>query len=267
MKIARNMGMGRGRGRNRGMCILWLALSVGLAACGEDTTAPTDFSVTDELADLSYSDINASNPLNPGMPPIWHLPPDLALSSAQEAQIRALIEQFRAATRAEHEALGAIVREARAAALAGKSRDEIRAILQQGEPIRQRLAAAEATLRGGIMAVLTPAQKAWLESHRPRGCTPELSEAQKTEISALVAAFQEANRADLAAIEDAFERARDAHRNGASREEVMAILQSVSDEMQRLRAAHVALAAAIDGVLTPEQRASGCRLPARGPRG
>jgi Spy/CpxP family protein refolding chaperone len=265
MRKARKKGMGRGIGK--GKILLCLTLSLGFAACEQDTTAPADFSMTDELADLSYSDMNASNPLNPGVPPIWHLPPDLALSSAQEAQIRALIEQFRDATRADREAMGAILREARAAALAGKSRDEIRAILQQAEPIRQRLAAAEATLRTGILAVLTPAQKAWLDSHRPRGCTPELSEAQKTEISALLTAFQEANRADIAAIEDAFARARAAHRNGASREEVMAILQSVSAPLQRVHAAHIALAAAIDAVLTPEQRASGCRLPPRGPRG
>ena len=244
---------------------LMLAFVLALAGCDRDTTAPTDFAETDELADFAFTDVNASNPLNPAIPPIWRLPAELALTSEQEAQIRALIEQFRQNTRAEHEALADILREARAAAQAGKTREEIRAILQQGDAIRLRLIESEAALRTGILAVLTPAQKAWLESHRAPGCTaPALSEAQKTEISALIAAFQEANREDIEAVEDAFDRARAAQRAGASRREIGAILQSVAPELMRLRAAHTALAVAISAVLTPEQRSLGCRLPPRG---
>jgi Spy/CpxP family protein refolding chaperone len=149
--------------------------------------------------------------------------------------------------------------QAREAVQAGKSREEVRAILEQGIPIRQRLHAAETQLRSDILAVLTAEQRAWLEAHQPRPCTAApLTDAQKAEISALVAAFEQANRADIEAIRAAFEQARTAHQNGASREEIHAILETVRPAMQRVRAAEVALAAAIAAVLTPEQRASGC---------
>jgi Spy/CpxP family protein refolding chaperone len=253
--------MGRGIGR----LVAVLLLGLFLPACERDTTEPVDLSMGDELAEFASTEFNVSNSLNPGVPPIWRLPTDLALTSAQEAQIRTLIEQFRQATRADHEALAAIQREARAAAQAGKTRAEIQAILQQGEAIRQRLATAERALRDSLLAVLTPAQRAWLESQRPTACT--LTDAQKTEISALMAAFQEANRADLAAIHNALERARAAQRNGASRREILRIMESVAPQMMRLRVAHEALATAISAVLTPDQRASGCRLPPRDGRG
>lgn len=244
---------------------LMLALAVGLVACSEEPTAPrSDLAEFGELAELSLSSSFVSDPGH-GLIPLLRFPEALKLSTAQEAQIRALVEQFRAAARSDHEALAAIMRQAREGVRAGKSRDEVGAILAQGDAIRLRLEAAERKLREDILAVLTPEQKAWLESQQPRRCNAEpLSEAQRTEIAALIAAFDQANKTDLDAIKAALEQARALHRSGASREEVQAILTSVAPAMARIAAAHIELRAAINAVLTPEQRAcapGASRLP------
>jgi Spy/CpxP family protein refolding chaperone len=107
--------------------------------------------------------------------------------------------------------------------------------------------------------VLTAEQKAWLSSQDGRRCSPvSLTEQQRTQISALVAAFQEANSADLAAVRSALAQAREARRSGVSREEVAALLEAVRPAMERIRAATAQLAEDIDALLTPEQKAAGC---------
>ena len=238
--------------------ILLTVLAVG--ACSEDPTSPTDgFALLDDAAELSFSSSFVTDPGSRFLAHLHRLPDNLKLTVAQEAQIKSLVEQFLAATRADHEALAAILKQAHEAARAGKSRDEVRAILEQGIPIRDRLQAAEAQLRTSVLAVLTPAQKAWLEAHQPRPCNAApLGESQKAEISALISAFELANRADIDAIRAAFVEARTAHQNGASRDEIREILEAVRPAMQRVRAAEATLKIAILAVLTPEQRASGC---------
>jgi hypothetical protein len=59
------------------------------------------------------------------------------------------------------------------------------------------------------------------------------------------------------------QKAREAQKSGASREQVQAILDTVKANVERLRVAQDALTKAIDAVLTAEQRASNCfrRLP------
>ncbi|MGQ0814932.1 MAG: Spy/CpxP family protein refolding chaperone [Gemmatimonadota bacterium] len=248
---------------------LAILCGLALAACGQDATAPSDGSeaALTDVAELAFHSSVAGDPSSL-LPNLHRFPDHLKLTDAQTAQIRALLQQFATDTHADRDALAAILREARAAHQAGKSRGEIRAILEQGEPIRQRLLAAEQKLRADVLALLTPEQRAWLESHQPpRRCSGQsLSESQRTEISALIAAFEHANSADLAAIRDALERARAARANGASREDIKAILETVKAAMERVRAARIELAKDISALLTPEQRASGCYLP-RGPRG
>jgi Spy/CpxP family protein refolding chaperone len=117
-------------------------------------------------------------------------------------------------------------------------------------------------LHNQIEAVLTAEQKAWLAAHAPVRCREfALTDAQKTEITGLIAAFNEANRADLEAVKAVFEEARAAYQNGASREQIRAILNKAAAAMQRLRTAHEALNASIRAVLTAEQLASGCYGP------
>lgn len=190
------------------------------------------------------------------------LPDELKLTDEQRAKIRALVEAFQQATKADREALGAILREAQQAIAAGKTRAEVGAILAKGNDIRRRLAAAEAKLKADIDAVLTAEQRAWILAHSPKACRadrfPPLTDAQKAQIRALEAAFQEQNRADLAVVKSVIEEAHAAMRAGKSREEVMQILQKAAAAVQRLEAARRTLRENILAVLTPEQKASGC---------
>ena len=190
------------------------------------------------------------------------LPDELKLTDQQRAQIRALVEAFQQATRADREALLAILGEARRAVEAGKTRAEVGAILAKGDDIRRRLAAAEAKLKSDIDAVLTPEQREWIKAHSPKACRadrfPPLTDAQKAQIRALEVAFQVQNQADLALVKSVIEEAHAAIQAGKSREEVAAILRKGAEAMERLKAARKVLREKILAVLTPEQKASGC---------
>jgi Spy/CpxP family protein refolding chaperone len=243
---------------------LFMLLAVlALGACSEDTTSPTDNAfLLEEVADLAYGATDMADPGRHFLAGLKLLPDSLQLSATQEAQIRSLITAFVAATKADMQALAAIHQQARAARAAGQSFEEIRAILALGDPIRARLHEAEQKLHTDILALLTPAQIAWLESVRPFACRElRLTDAQKTQITALIAAFQTENQADLDLVKTAFEAARAAHQAGATRQEVAAILQTAKPAIERLRAARIELNEAIRAVLTAEQLASGCFGP------
>lgn len=190
------------------------------------------------------------------------LPAELALTTEQRAKIRTLVETFLQSTRADREALGAILREAHQAIQAGKSRAEVEAIIAKGADIRHRLAAAEAKLKSDIDAVLTAEQRAWIAAHSPRSCRaekfPPLSDAQKAQIQALESAFQQNNKADIDLVRATLDQAQAAIKAGKSREEVAQILMKAAPAIVRLEAARQALRQQILGVLTPEQKASGC---------
>jgi Spy/CpxP family protein refolding chaperone len=241
---------------------LLLLSALTLAACSSDSTAPdpdlnpndiaigafgTAFTTTGAY-DADLYQLRLAN----------GLPDELRLTDAQKAQIKALVDAYLAATKADREALTAIIREAVEAIMARKSRDAVRAILERGAPIRARLAAAEAALKAAIDAVLTPEQRAWLASHRPQQCDPSkfppLTDAQKAQIRALENAFVDSNNADLDAVKNAVEQARAAN----TREEALQILNGVRPAIERLEAARRQLRIAIENILTAEQKASGC---------
>jgi Spy/CpxP family protein refolding chaperone len=237
--------------------VMLLALSAG--ACAEDATAPEpQAELLEEAAVLAYGAMDMADPGSRFIARLHSLPDRLQLTAEQIEAIRALIQAYQEATAADKEALAAIHQEAREAKQAGASAEEIRAILARGHEIRLRLHAAERQLRADIMAVLTPAQIRWLAGHYSRFCSPEnvqLTEDQKTQITALVVAFELAHRADLQAIKEVFEAAREARQAGASREEIAAILAQAREPMQRIREAQAALEAAIRALLTPAQLA------------
>jgi Spy/CpxP family protein refolding chaperone len=241
-----------------------LLAAVAIGACNEQSTAPaTDTLLLDDAALLAFSAMDMADPGSHFIARLNSLPDSIRLSSEQRTQIRALVEAFVQATRADIEALNAIHQEARAARQAGKTEAEIRAIFAKGDAIRTRLHAAEAKLRSDIEAVLTPAQKSWLTSggQRPPVCRTQdlqLTDAQKTQITALVSAFEVSNRADLEAIKAVHEEARAAQQAGASRERIAEILAKAEAPMRRVRAAHEALNTAVRALLTPAQLASGC---------
>src|SRR5688572_11850719 len=178
-----------------------LTTSLIAGACSQDTVAPTEsLAAFDASAVVAYDPGGRSAPGN-YLTRLHRLPAELRLTTAQETQIRALLERFSAAIRPDLEALGAILRRAEEARRAGKSREEIGLILAEGHAIRARLEAAEAALAAAIADVLTAEQKAWLASHEPQRCDPRtappLTDAQRTEIRALIAGYEDSNRADL----------------------------------------------------------------------
>ena len=209
--------------------------ALSLAACSSDTTSPanSDLAITDAgafgtaltLAGGYDADTYQNRLVNA-------LPDELKLTDEQKTKIRALVEAFQQSTKADREALNAILREARQAVEAKKTRAEVEAILSKGADIRKRLAAAEAELKSDIDGVLTAEQKAWIESHTPRGCRadkfPPLTDAQKAQIKALETAFQENNKADLAAVKAVFDEAQAAIKAGKTREEVAKILEQAN---------------------------------------
>lgn len=95
------------------------------------------------------------------------LPDSLKLTDAQKLQIRTLIAAFQTANAADLDAMKTAHMAARAAHRDGKSRDEIKAILDAAKPAAERIRVASQALRTAVQGVLTPAQKAWMESHRP----------------------------------------------------------------------------------------------------
>jgi len=95
------------------------------------------------------------------------LPDSLALTQAQQDSIAVLKAAFKAAHAAPLAQLKAIFDEAKVARQAGKTRDEVRAILEQARPIRDALKPAVEALHAAIRAVFTDAQRAWLEANRP----------------------------------------------------------------------------------------------------
>ena len=109
---------------------------------------------------------------------------------------------------------------------------------------------------GGMPFMGAPASAA--DGRGPGAAFPDslkLTDAQKAAIQALVAAFTVANATDLAAMKAAHVQARDAHKAGASREAIRAILDAVKPSAERVRTAAEALHTAIGNVLTAAQKA------------
>jgi Spy/CpxP family protein refolding chaperone len=245
------------------IAIALVALVAG--ACSSDSTGPltADLSTADATAFGTALTVAGGYDADVYQDRLINgLPDDIALTDAQKAQIKALVQAFVQSTKADREALTAILKEAHDAARAGKPRADVEAILAKGKPIRERLSAAETKLKADIDAVLTPEQRAWIASHTPRGCRPEnfppLTDAQKAQIKEIETAFQTAHKADLDAIKAIYEEAEAALKAGKSHDEVAQILARAIEPMKRLATARAELRSKILAVLTPEQKASGC---------
>jgi Spy/CpxP family protein refolding chaperone len=250
----------------RARLVAVLGVVAALVAC--DRSAPVAPTPSDEVVDLvpDYALSPAASVDGAGIGAAL-LPEELRLSAEQKAAIAMLHDAFMKATAADVAALRAIEREARDAKAAGKSREEIRHILARGLPIRERLDAAFKRLQAEIWAVYTPEQRAWIESHRPRGCGPatvRLTQEQVQQIRALQERFMAAVTPDLELIRSIVAEARAAREAGQSREAVARILARAADPQRRVRAAERALHDAIMALLTPEQRQRWqCRANAR----
>ena len=161
-----------------------VAGAVLLAACDRSPTQPTlaaELSLVDPYV-LTFSASNGlpAEPFHVGGPgsrpdargPGAPFPDDLKLTDAQKTAIQAARNAFQTANAADLAALEAIHQEARAAMQAGKTRAEVRAIIEKAKPILGRLKGGFDALHAAIEAVLTPAQKAWIAAHKPEGPPP-----------------------------------------------------------------------------------------------
>ena len=241
----------------RARFVMLLGTVVALAAC--DSSSPvspaTDVAdVVDLVPDYAVSEAASMDAAGIGAA---QLPEHLRLTVEQKAAIAALHDAFAKATAADVAARRAIEQEARAAIKAGKSREEVRAILAKAEPIRVRLDAAFTKLRADIWAIYTPDQKAWIESHRPRACGPaaaKLTDVQVKQIRDLQDQFVASVKTDLELVKSVAAEARQARQAGKSREEVAAILAKANDAQRRIADAERKLQDAILALLTPEQK-------------
>jgi Spy/CpxP family protein refolding chaperone len=76
---------------------------------------------------------------------------------------------YRTAHQDDLKSIGAVMKQARAAHVAGQSvsADQRRAMFAQTAPARQRLMSANKQLANDVEKVLTPDQKSWLATHHP----------------------------------------------------------------------------------------------------
>jgi Spy/CpxP family protein refolding chaperone len=240
-----------------------------LAACGTSTepTAPL-VEQQEETVDLVQQlDVTRGAAIDRAGIGGSELPDSLRLTDEQKAQIEALHEAYRDANAADIAALKAIEEEARAAMRAGKSREEVSALLARAEPIMARLRAAFAKLQADIRGVYTSAQRAWIDDRGSnaecrRDVLSQLSERQVQEIRQLKERFAAAIADELANIRAVLQAAREAKAAGASAEEIRQILARAEESIQKVRAAERALKVAILNVLTDEQKRDHCLIRA-----
>jgi len=88
-----------------------------------------------------------------------------SLTDSQKGQVRALTDAFVKAHAAQLDSLRTIMEAARQAREAGKTPEEVRAVMEQGKPISDALAPARKEFSETVVTYLTPAQLA-------AGCIP-----------------------------------------------------------------------------------------------
>jgi Spy/CpxP family protein refolding chaperone len=250
--------------------IALVVAATALIGCSSETTSPADSAAaTDLITQFTNSAFNDAFTAAGGYDAdlfelrlLHALPDSIRLSADQEAKIKALVDAYNAATKGDRDALTAVLRQARDAVRAHKSRDDVMTILNTGAPIAARLATDAANLKTAIDAVLTAEQRTWLASHAPKNCNrgsfPPLTDAQKIQMKAYEAAFEAANKADLQAVMKAMEDVKAAIRAGQTGAQVRVILDAVKPAIDRLATARKTLFDQLESVLTPEQKASGC---------
>jgi len=242
----------------RARFVVLLGAIAVLGACDKSTTPVSPATTADDVVDLipDYAVSPAASIDAAGIGGSL-LPDALRLTAEQKAAIAALHDAFMKAAAADVAALQAIEKEAKAAIRAGKTRDEVRAILAKADPVRARLDAAFKKLQADIWAVYTPEQKAWIDAHRVRDCRAgslRLTDDQVKAIRDLEQQFYVTVKPDLELIRSIAEEARKAREAGKTREEIAAILARAVEPQRRVADAERKLQAAILALLTPDQR-------------
>jgi Spy/CpxP family protein refolding chaperone len=255
----------------RSVAPLFGVLLLAAAACdSSNSTAPINTPIAAEAIDIipDYAQSTTTIMDRAGIGGA-QFPDSIALSTEQKASIQLLHDEFVKNNAADLALLQAIEVQAKAARAANKSRDEVRTILEQALPIRARMDARFAALRLAILAIYTPAQRAWIEANKMKECrngsAPALTEAQLAQLKVLRDGFETANRADIMLLRNIGEQVKEAKKAGKSEAEIRAILATGDAARTRLRAAEKKLYEDIMAILTPEQRNAWC--VGRGMRG
>lgn len=247
-----------------------LLSAAALAACGKDTPDPASLSPTEATVLPDVGGRPGFGPRFGGLFALRRLPDDLALTSDQKTQIRALLDSWHEANQADLQKVRATMEQVRSARRQGGAAADAKSLFQDLKPIRERLRTAGAELKTQVDGVLSDQQKSWLAENTPKRCdassAPALSDEQKQQIHSLVEGFRQANATDLGSLRTAMQQAHEARRAGGTRADFEAAMQQVKPAMDRLKTAHEQLRSQIQGVLTAEQKASGC-LPGLRPMG
>ncbi|HXY29402.1 MAG TPA: hypothetical protein VEI06_01740 [Gemmatimonadaceae bacterium] len=239
--------------------LVCLAIVSGIvAACAHEPTTSDAASA----ASATSATGNAPWGFGRGMMGFRRLPDSLKLTDAQRSQLHSLFQQFRQAHQADFQALAAAHKQAFAARQSGQSGDQVKQIMAQAEPAKQRLTAAQSALKPQVDAVLTTNQRAWLASHQPVSCNANsataLTDDQKAKMKALFEQFRQKNASDLATVQTAMRQAHSARQSGSSQAEVQQVFAGAKPAMDRLKTAHAQMQQAVAGILTSQQQASGC---------
>lgn len=161
----------------RPLAIALLVGTLGVTACDLLPTA-TNTAPAEDYALVMFGEQGSSLTGTMGTQPRNHpvdgrsgartLPPELALTEAQKAEIKGLRDAFAAENATALAALKAIFDEARAARQGGGTRADVFAILLKGRPIAEALRPAVRALHEKIWNVHTAEQKAWITANRPK---------------------------------------------------------------------------------------------------
>lgn len=151
---------------------LLVATLAFVAAC-DNATGPRGQADDSALLDFDVTSTLDSATLAPrGTSYDTEAPANIRLTDEQKIAIKALHDAFAASHKAQFDQLAAIRRDAAAAVKAGKTRDEVRAILEKGRPIMESMQKDFEALRAAVGALLTAEQKQWASEHQRRGGGP-----------------------------------------------------------------------------------------------
>ena len=145
-----------------------LVATLVLAACDQASTEPAATQTDEDYALVMFGEAGSSLEGTMGSQPATRPFDGRTFRRPFPDSIAALRAAFRAAHAAQIDSLKAIFEQARAAKEAGATREEIRAILATGRPLATALRVDVVDLHYAVWQVYTPAQKAWIVSHRPR---------------------------------------------------------------------------------------------------
>ena len=150
-----------------------MALVMGCATPTEPTIPAEDYSLvvfgeTGAALEGTLGEQHRGHPIDGRTAGFNRLPDSLKITVAQVTAIKTLRDQFRQTHQEQLVALRAVFVQAREARRDGATREEVRAILLEARPITEALREPTRQLHIAIWGVLTPAQKVWLNTNRPR---------------------------------------------------------------------------------------------------